>query len=570
MSTQCLYVHNYKQWQNVINNTFANDKPIKVREIEDGFILPTKKSKTYTNIWDGGICDKNKKFVTGLMRGNNLSQRYHFGVLSSYDFDSPEIVDNSTVIFGGVFIGLFGHFILEGLSRLWYVLENSNNDYKIVFITINGYKKYYEEFLKLLGISLERIVILDKITQFKKIIVPEESVHSFGTYHKEFKVPYSVLRKNCFVENNNYTKVYLTKTKCETGIRYVGEEYFENFYRKKGFLVISPEMLSIKEQINVIANAKEVVTTLGTISHLAMFAKPSTKFTILTRVNNDTLYPQQLVNDCFDIDYTYVDVSMNYLYANRSTGVVLLGITKYWKDYVKDKYNEEITESTSVDVINQYFKSWLEFFSQPNRIHLVEKDGVRGFFKSLSRIVFDKEIELPKEKTQVSLIEKEKYEIVKLENDLLRYKYYLLENNFESFSSLKKRVFLKYKVHQAYLGWSSYIIENESIESDKVVDQQIESIMIETLNSSIPILYSTYFDNSWSKFVSNGEISGTTGKGLPIYGLKIFIDSKDYSVFYRVLKDNHEYSNWFNDGEECLSENKIFGIQLRLVRKIVF
>ena len=62
----------------------------------------------------------------------------------------------------------------------------------------------------------------------------------------------------------------------------------------------------------------------------------------------------------------------------------------------------------------------------------------------------------------------------------------------------------------------------------------------------------------------------TDGKGLPIYGLKIFIDSKDYSVFYRVLEDNHEYSNLFNDGEECLSENKIFGIQLRLVRKIVF
>ncbi len=569
MNTKNLYVYNKSQWEKITNSTYTYEKPINVVEIDDGYILPTKKSNKYTGMWDGGVCNKDKQFVAGLIRGKNLSQRYYFGVLSSYDFDKPEEYIDSTVIFGGVLVGLFGHFILDSLSRFWYILNNLDKDSKIVFITIMGYKSYYDDFFELLNISANRIIILEKITKFKKIIVPEEASHSFGLYHREFIIPYSQLRKNCFVEKTDYSKVYLTKTKCnDTQIKYVGEEYFENFYRNKGYLIISPELLPIREQINVISNAKEIVTTLGTLSHLALFAKPKTKVTILTRVNNDTLYPQQMINDCFEIDYTFVDVSMNYLFSNRSTGVVLLGITKYWKEYVKDKFNEDICDKTNIDTINNYFKSWLEFFSAPNRIQLVEKDGIRGVFNSLARVVLGKEIELPKEKLQISVVEKEKYELKEFENELLKYKLFLLKNNLESFESLDNRAYLKYKIYHANLGWSSYLAENSFAYSQKV-DKQIEAITIDTENKKLSINCSTYSENHWSEFVMNGKVSGSVGKGLPIFGIKIFINSHEYSIYYRVINENQEISSWFKDGEECLSKCRIFNLQIRLIRNYI-
>ena len=90
-------------------------------------------------------------------------------------------------------MGHFGHFILECLSRLWYVFnvpntahvaQNSDNR-KIVFvITRVGYKSWFDTFFKSMGISKERIIYLDKPTQYRSVIVPEQSMYMGISYTK--------------------------------------------------------------------------------------------------------------------------------------------------------------------------------------------------------------------------------------------------------------------------------------------------------------------------------------------------------------------------------------------------
>ena len=66
----------------------------------------------------------------------------------------------------------------------------------------------------------------------------------------------------------------------------------------------------------------------------------------------------------------------------------------------------------------------------------------------------------------------------------------------------------------------------------------------------------------------NCNVSGFVGKGLPIFGIKIFINSHEYSIYYRVINENQEISSWFKDGEECLSKCRIFNLQISAICSI--
>ena len=319
-------------------------------------------------------------FVAGLLR-NKPPSAGAFGVKGAYEVKEVVKFDEE-VIFGGVLVGLFGHFILESLGRMWYVLQNRQDKRKIVFLTV-GEQQWFYSFLDLLDIERERIVILKQPTKYKKIVIPDESIHSWYNYTKEYILPYDYIASK--VKRSKIKKLYLTRSKIklkesEAGKYICNEEYFEKFYQSKRFTVISPEQFSIEEQISMLVGASEVASTLGSLSHLALFCRPGTKFTMLTRVDDDTLYPQCLINEAKDIDCVIVDASMNFLpLQHRGGGVSLLGETKFWRQYVKEKYNEDITTETWKDKLEDYVKNWCYYFSIDSAAPLVTSTVFRTY-----------------------------------------------------------------------------------------------------------------------------------------------------------------------------------------------
>ena len=362
-----LFVGNYEQWANLINKRFLSDRNLQINEINNGIILPAKWVEE--PVYKGGVFDSEKNFVAGFFR-KNPPKNSLFGVCGDYEVNEISQSDEE-VIFGGVLIGFFGHFILECLGRMWYILKNREDQRKIVFLLVREECEWFYQFFDLLDIDRERIIILKNPTQFKKVIVPDESIHSWYDYTKEYLMPYDYIRNK--VSKSDVKKLYLTRSKLtltgrsndEFPGKYIcNEQYFENFYLSKGYKVVSPEDFSIKEQMSMIAGADEIATTLGSLSHFALFCKSGAKFTILTRVDNDTLYPQCLINEARNIDWCIVDASLNFLpIQERGGGVSLLGETKYWKQFVKEKYNEVINTETWKDKLDEYIDKWCYFYS---------------------------------------------------------------------------------------------------------------------------------------------------------------------------------------------------------------
>ena len=353
-----LFVNNYEQWSNLLTKRFLSDRKLGIMQVENGIILPAKYVGKPAS--RGGVFENDMTFVAGLLR-NKPPAAGSFGVKGAYEVEEISNSDEE-VIFGGVLVGLFGHFVLESLGRMWYILQNRQDKRKIVFLNMAGDQEWFYPFFDLLDIERERIIILKQPTQYKKVIVPEESIHSWYDYTQEYLLPYDYIRNR--VKPSNIKKLYLTRSKIKLternkGLYLCNEEYFEQFYASKGYTVISPEEFSIEEQISMLAGADELASTMGSLSHLALFCKPGIKFTMLTRVDDDTLYPQCLINEAKDIDWYIVDVSMNLLpLRHRDCGVCLLGETTYWKQYIMEKYNDILQQESWQNKIKDFVKNW--------------------------------------------------------------------------------------------------------------------------------------------------------------------------------------------------------------------
>lgn len=283
-----------------------SDRQLKVEIVKNGLVLPARRVKG-VDTFEGGVCDNDFNFVAGYTRSDpyaGVRRGKAYDVGSSYIVDRKEITYlDEDVIFGGVLIGHFGHFILECLSRLWYVLLSPSNS-KVLFVLGRwGYKAWFDDFFRLMGISKDRIIYVQKPVQCRSVIVPEQSMYVGTSFTKEYLIPYERIKAN--VTPGNVKKIYLSRKYIEStkwgGGRNHNEQYFEDFFVAHGFKSIAPEKLSLEEQISLILGADEIASSIGTLTHWALFCKPSTKFIMLSRWS---VYKgwQILVNEATKID----------------------------------------------------------------------------------------------------------------------------------------------------------------------------------------------------------------------------------------------------------------------------
>ena len=386
-----LYVKNYEDWAACAQWKCFSSEELKVQEVPGGLILPVRRipDPCMAPKYEGGVMDAQGQFVAGSIR---VTKRYpgYIAVVRGYEV-KEEVIQSSSeeVIFGGVVLDHFGHFLVESMSRLWYVLENRGQGKKIVFISNGKPGQWMDRFLELLGIEKERYSILRSPVRFASVTVPEESVHSWGHFYtKEYLQIYARLRDR--VEPSAHKKLYLTHS-AYGGIVCCNEKYFENYFAAKGFLVVSPEKYSLQEQIAFLKGADEVACMVSTLSHLVLFAKPRTKLIMLTRTNDEVLVAQCLVNEAAQADWYLIDTSQNFLYGDRTNGVILLGTTPYWRQFVREHYGEDVVEETLPQEAFAYMQEWCKYFGKGDNLRRLDEEDFVSLFRQMYEVVLGKE-----------------------------------------------------------------------------------------------------------------------------------------------------------------------------------
>lgn len=550
-----LYVQDDAAWQELLSRKrFSEDVP-EVKTLKRGIILPARK---IDDVWAGGVCDRDFNFIAGFTRKETSGGGFAC-VQSSYTVDRKKIIQlDEDVIFGGSLIGHFGHFISECWTRLWYVIQHPERKEKILFITTThgGYHSWFDDFFRLMGIDKERIIYVKKPVQCRSVTIPEQAHYvpehlrdGLGSFTKEFLLPYQAIKSN--VKASKVKRLYLTQTEFEKskgmkGSHCFNEKYFEDFFAARGFEVIAPEKLPIDEQISLVMGADEIAATMGTLTHWAMFCKPTANFIILTRTHAPLPF-QTFINEAFKANYFIIDASKNFLYAEQTLGVCLLGANKYWKKFVADYFGEQIEEDDDAlyfaDALDKYLNFWCRRYPPEDKLEL--------WLYSLKNLC-----------NRIVTLEQER---------------------------IKNRPLLRY---QTYTGQSKSGVWKSENQPSAELDSQlgIQAIRIDFTEPFRDVYYSVYCDD-WSEEVSTAQIAGKPGKF--ITGIKIRLDeagAEEFDILYRVhqFDDNFfaeeveefpliyqpcktagAWSSWAKNGAEIFSSGrKINAVQIKLEAKL--
>jgi len=385
-----LFVHNSEHMLDKMVSSYVIKPKKEVEIVENGFVLPLiKMDSVLDGSYCGGIADSGHEFVAGLERVRG--KRENLSCMGGYDFSEKDVETiDETVIFGGVILKPFGHLLAESLSRFWYVLNNVRD--KVVVLCIPGQEDFLFDYFELMGVEKNRIKLITKLTKFTRIIVPAQSICFHSDYTEKYITIYDAIRNN--VEPAQYEKIYLSRADFDRNDG-INEKYLADFYERRGYKIISPEKYSIREQVSLMAGAKKVACTEGTLSHQALFCAPYTEITIFRRVEDCILMPQILINQARQLDVTYVDATFNFLPTQHAGGTFLYGPTKYFVEYLKQsgiEYTEEEIAFDPSDYAGAYLELWMKRNNIKKHFSLVSGRDMFDLLYSLNRVFNGSEI----------------------------------------------------------------------------------------------------------------------------------------------------------------------------------
>ena len=323
-----------------VSTPYERQRPLELRGIPDGVVFPLKLSESNeaeTNEF-GGVCTADLQFVQlSLTKRVSPPNFYcHFqdwfrGASAAEAKNEIDYVDEE-VVFLGALPKHYGHFILEGLARLWFYLKESNRKYRAVYISGQGEDRFLELF-EFFGLNLVDLRKIERPTQFRTVIVPEQSIRLHDYFHRNYKL--TIDRIKTSVDPIRNDKVYFSKQERKND-RAIGEVSFEAVLAKNGYVIYFPERMSLRETVSVLKGARTFVASSGTNSHNAIFMEDGAVSICLNRSTH--FHPVQIMIDRMRcLQAIYIDVFLFSSRNNWSSGPFLLFPTRYFLAFLASR-----------------------------------------------------------------------------------------------------------------------------------------------------------------------------------------------------------------------------------------
>lgn len=195
-------------------------------------------------------------------------------------YTSPTATVSEPVIYLGAPQSGWGHFLTQGLARIWYALDNPEVPVVWDAGSLSGFQR---EVLNLLGYR-NREYFLRTATRFAEVIFPQpgicigDYVHPVFTEHVGLQVGAPVVPGK---------KILLSRSKLGTGAApgSPAEDPLDRLARDFGFEIVHPEAYSVREQLDILSSSAIVLGIEGSAMHtpLLLADGTQTQFFALTR-----------------------------------------------------------------------------------------------------------------------------------------------------------------------------------------------------------------------------------------------------------------------------------------------
>lgn len=294
-----------------------------------------------------GVFDKKCNFVKSSIQ-NHKGRKGQF--VPKINCDNIEYVNSDAVYLCHCGKNNFGHFLVEYINRAWCLSDKKYQNMKIVIVNEIGCEKindYIYVLLGLLGIKSKNIILLDKTTRFRNVYIPSPAFDISAYYTDAARCMFDNIAKNTPDKNEQYDKIYLSRTAMPADRHTYGEKTIQKIFKKNGYKIIWPEKLPLVEQIALVKNCKYLAGCAGTALHLAWFMKPGGTVIQIKRntAMQDNADTQYLINTVKGVDSVFVAASVERAKTEHySLTPQIIGMTKYMKQFFDDNnfaYNEK-------------------------------------------------------------------------------------------------------------------------------------------------------------------------------------------------------------------------------------
>jgi capsular polysaccharide biosynthesis protein len=182
------------------------------------------------------------------------------------------------VVYCGKLRGHWGHFLTEGIARLW-----ASSDDLIPADAALLYHKprhlnvsFVEKFLRYTRIG-HRIVQLKKATTLAEVILPHPTFSLKGqAFSRHLELPERVATQICSAEKSHRSDqpVYLSRRLIadRQSTRAVSEEKIEEMLTARGVRIVSPETLSYEDQVRLFNEHSTFIGRIGSAFHTILYS----------------------------------------------------------------------------------------------------------------------------------------------------------------------------------------------------------------------------------------------------------------------------------------------------------
>jgi capsular polysaccharide biosynthesis protein len=186
--------------------------------------------------------------------------------------------------FAGAAFGHFGHFLLEGLSRWWFLAllpESVRAQLRFVLYDDRPLPPWQLEMLECLGVAADRLLYLTEPMRFERMIVPSMAYHLHrGAASAQHDTWERIGR--AFDRGRGPARVYLSRSHHGRNHVLVNEEQVEHRFQAYGFTVLYPEEMSISDQLAAVRHARLIAGSAGSAMYLSAFARRGVRKLIIS------------------------------------------------------------------------------------------------------------------------------------------------------------------------------------------------------------------------------------------------------------------------------------------------
>ena len=195
----------------------------------------------------------------------------------------------------------FGHFLLEGLARVWAWQDfaAAHPEGKCI-VYEDSCPKFVVDLLRRCGIETDRILFMDRPLIVERLHAPTPSMRTHRWIHPNQKRTWRRIADTIHAANDWGENLYLTR-RSVTNRALANEAEIEEIFAAAGYAIIEPEKHSVNEQIAMAKAARSIAGAVGSQLYLAAFQQDRARNLIMAP-SNFYLSDDALISSVYDSD----------------------------------------------------------------------------------------------------------------------------------------------------------------------------------------------------------------------------------------------------------------------------